>query len=70
MEALIASFTLVALGEMGDKTQLLAFALANRYKSQGRILAGIILATLINHCPRICCSGCWAWALLLSVSGC
>lgn len=49
MEALIASFTLVALGEIGDKTQLLAFALANRYKSHGRILAGIILATLINH---------------------
>lgn len=49
MEAVIASFTLVALGEIGDKTQLLAFALANRYKSHGRILAGIVLATLINH---------------------
>jgi putative Ca2+/H+ antiporter (TMEM165/GDT1 family) len=49
MEAFIASFTLVALGEIGDKTQLLSFALANRYKSHWRILAGVIIATLINH---------------------
>lgn len=55
MEAFIASLTLVALGEIGDKTQLLAFALASRYKSHWRILAGILLATLVNH-------GISAWA--------
>ena len=55
MEAFLASITLVALGEIGDKTQLLAFALASRYKSHWRILAGIVLATLVNH-------GISAWA--------
>lgn len=49
MEALLASLTLVALGEIGDKTQLLSFALATRYRAHWPILAGITLATLINH---------------------
>ncbi len=49
MEAFIASLALVALGEIGDKTQLLSFALANRYRAHWPILAGITLATLINH---------------------
>jgi len=49
MEALLASLALVAIGEIGDKTQLLSFALANRYRAHWPILAGITLATLINH---------------------
>lgn len=49
MDAFIASLSLVALGEMGDKTQLLAFALACRYRVHWPILAGITVATLINH---------------------
>ena len=41
MEAFLASLALVALGEIGDKTQLLSFALANRYRAHWPILAGI-----------------------------
>jgi Ca2+/H+ antiporter, TMEM165/GDT1 family len=40
---------MVALAEMGDKTQLLAFALACRFKRPWVILAGILVATLANH---------------------
>lgn len=49
MEAFLASLALVTLGEIGDKTQLLSFALANRYKVHWPILSGIVLATLVNH---------------------
>jgi putative Ca2+/H+ antiporter (TMEM165/GDT1 family) len=49
MEALLASFVLVAASEMGDKTQLLAFSLAARYRRPWPILAGILVATLANH---------------------
>lgn len=49
MEAFLASLSLVTLGEIGDKTQLLAFALACRYRVHWPILAGITLATLVNH---------------------
>jgi putative Ca2+/H+ antiporter (TMEM165/GDT1 family) len=40
---------LVALGEMGDKTQLLAFSLAARYRRPWVVMAGILTATLANH---------------------
>lgn len=46
---LISSFGLVAASEMGDKTQLLAFALATRFKKPWAIMAGILTATLLNH---------------------
>lgn len=49
MDALLSSFFLVALGEIGDKTQLLALALVLRFHKPWPILAGVILATLINH---------------------
>jgi putative Ca2+/H+ antiporter (TMEM165/GDT1 family) len=39
----------VALAEIGDKTQLLAFILAARFKKPLPIIAGILVATLINH---------------------
>jgi Ca2+/H+ antiporter, TMEM165/GDT1 family len=49
LEAFIASTGLIALAEIGDKTQLLALALATRYKKPVPILLGILLATLANH---------------------
>ena len=49
MEAIWQSFFLVALSEMGDKTQLLALMLAVRFKKPWPIMAGILVATLLNH---------------------
>ncbi len=49
MEATISSFLLVFASEMGDKTQLLAFSLATRFRKPWPILAGILLATVLNH---------------------
>jgi putative Ca2+/H+ antiporter (TMEM165/GDT1 family) len=46
--ALVASFLFVVLAEMGDKTQLLAMAFAAKYKP-GKVLAGVFIATLLNH---------------------
>ena len=49
MEAFLVSTGVVALGEMGDKTQLLALLLAARYRRPWPIVAGIFVATLLNH---------------------
>lgn len=49
MEALLVSTGVVALAEIGDKTQLLAFLLAARFKKPWPIVAGILAATLLNH---------------------
>jgi Ca2+/H+ antiporter, TMEM165/GDT1 family len=49
MEALLVSTALVALAEMGDKTQLLSFVLAAKLKRPWPIIAGIFVATLANH---------------------
>lgn len=49
MEAFWVSTGVVALGEMGDKTQLLAVLLAARFKKPIPIILGILLATLANH---------------------
>lgn len=49
MEALFVSTGVVALAEMGDKTQLLAFLLAARFKKPLPIILGILAATIINH---------------------
>lgn len=49
MEAFLVSTGVVALGEMGDKTQLLAFLLAARFKRPLPIILGILAATLVNH---------------------
>ncbi|MBP6765003.1 MAG: TMEM165/GDT1 family protein [Rubrivivax sp.] len=48
-EAFLTSTGVVALGEMGDKTQLLALLLAARYRKPVPIIAGILVATLANH---------------------
>ncbi len=49
VEALFISTGVVALAEVGDKTQLLAFILAARFKKPAPIIAGILCATLFNH---------------------
>ncbi len=49
MSALITSTAVVALAEIGDKTQLLAILLATRFKRPWPIVAGIFAATLVNH---------------------
>ena len=49
MEALWISTGIVALAEIGDKTQLLAFLLAARFKKPLPIIAGILCATVVNH---------------------
>ena len=49
MEALFVSTGVVALAEIGDKTQLLAFLLATRFKKPLPIIAGILVATVLNH---------------------
>ena len=49
MEAFLLSTGIVALAEMGDKTQLLAFILAARFKRPVPIILGIFAATLLNH---------------------
>jgi len=54
-ETILSSTTLVAASETGDKTQLLAFTLAARYRKPWTVLGGILVATLLNH-------GLAAWA--------
>jgi len=49
LEALLVSAGVVALGEMGDKTQLLAMLLAARFRKPLPIVLGILVATLANH---------------------
>jgi Ca2+/H+ antiporter, TMEM165/GDT1 family len=48
-EAFWVSTGVVALGEIGDKTQLLALLLAARYRKPVPIILGILVATLANH---------------------
>ncbi len=49
MESLLVSTGVVALAEIGDKTQLLAFILAARFKKPLPIILGILAATVVNH---------------------
>lgn len=49
MEAIINSFLLVFVSEMGDKTQLLALVLAAKFRKPIPIMFGILVATLLNH---------------------
>ena len=49
MEAFLVSTGVVALGEMGDKTQLLAIVLAAAFRKPVPIVLGILVATLANH---------------------
>jgi putative Ca2+/H+ antiporter (TMEM165/GDT1 family) len=49
MEAFLVSTGIVALAEIGDKTQLLALVLAAKYRKPIPIIFGILIATLVNH---------------------
>ncbi len=49
MEAFLVSTGIVALAEIGDKTQLLSLVLAARFKRPWPIILGIFVATLVNH---------------------
>lgn len=49
LTTIFLSTGVVALAEMGDKTQLLAFLLAARFKKPVPIILGILVATIVNH---------------------
>jgi Ca2+/H+ antiporter, TMEM165/GDT1 family len=63
LQAFAVSTGVVALGEMGDKTQLLALLLAARYRAPRAIIAGILVATLANHAAAAAL-GAWLTRLL------
>jgi Ca2+/H+ antiporter, TMEM165/GDT1 family len=78
MAALWTSFLVVALAEMGDKTQLVALALAARYRRPWTVMLGILLATIVNHAlaatvgvwvSRLLPPAALTWALALSFIG-
>ena len=49
MEAFLVSAGIVALAEMGDKTQLLSLVLAAKFRKPWPIVLGIFVATVVNH---------------------
>lgn len=49
MEIILKSFIFITATEMGDKTQLLAFMLAAKFKKPWPIFWGILVATILNH---------------------
>ena len=63
MEAFLISTGVVALGEMGDKTQLLAMLLAAKFRRPLPIVMGILVATLANHAAAGAVGGWVATAL-------
>ena len=62
MEAFLISTGVVALAEIGDKTQLLAFLLAARFRRPWPIIAAILVATVVNH-ALAGAAGAWLMAL-------
>lgn len=48
MESFIKALLLVVVAEMGDKTQLLAMAMASKYKVK-QVMIGVLIATILNH---------------------
>lgn len=63
LEAFAVSTGVVALGEIGDKTQLLALVLAARFRRPLPIVLGILLATLANHAAASA-FGAWVQAMV------
>jgi putative Ca2+/H+ antiporter (TMEM165/GDT1 family) len=63
LEAFLVSTGVVALGEMGDKTQLLAIVLAATFRRPWPIIAGIFVATIVNHAAAGALGGWVAQAL-------
>ncbi|HZX31418.1 MAG TPA: TMEM165/GDT1 family protein [Rhodocyclaceae bacterium] len=62
MEAFLVSTGIVALAEIGDKTQLLSLLLAARFRKPWPIIAGIFIATIANHA---CAGALGAWITTL-----
>src|SRR5579863_10681818 len=63
MEAFLISTASIAVGELGDKTQILSLILATRLRKPAPIIAGMFVATFLNH--FIACSlGEWAGKLI------
>ena len=63
MEAFLVSTGIVALAEIGDKTQLLAFCLAAKFRRPLPIVAAILVATIANH-AFAAAVGAWITGLL------
>jgi Ca2+/H+ antiporter, TMEM165/GDT1 family len=63
MEAFLVSTGIVALAEMGDKTQLLSLVLAARFRKPWPIVCGIFVSTLVNH-GLAGAAGAWITTLL------
>ena len=63
MEAFLVSTASVAIGELGDKTQLLSLVLATRLRRPAPVIAGILIATVGNHLLA-CLVGEWAGRLI------
>jgi putative Ca2+/H+ antiporter (TMEM165/GDT1 family) len=63
MEIFLVSTASIAVGELGDKTQLLSLILATRLRKPAPIIAGITVATLVNHLLA-CLVGEWVSTLL------
>ena len=63
MDAFVVSTAAVAVGELGDKTQLVALIFATRLRKPVPIIAGIFVATLVNHLIA-CLVGEWAGRLI------
>ena len=55
LDSLLVPTAIVALAEIGDKTQLLALILAARFRKPWPIIAGIVAATLANHAAALRC---------------
>ena len=68
MEAFTISTASIAVGELGDKTQLLSLILATRLRKPMPIVAGIFVATLVNHLIA-CLVGEWAGTLISELRG-
>ena len=62
MESFLVSTGIVALAEIGDKTQLLAFILAAKFRKPVPIVLGILVATIANHA---CAGALGAWVTTL-----
>jgi len=58
LQSFVVSTSLVALAEIGDKTQLLSLILAARYRKPLPIVLGVLVATLVNHA---CAGGLGVW---------
>lgn len=63
MEAFLISTAIVTLAEIGDKTQLLSFILAARFRTHWPIILGIFVATLFNHALAAVLGG-WITSLI------